>query len=82
MQFLAQSDKISLVSGLQARFLRKFGGTMEGNHHLAVATLHDPWLKKLAFRDQTAAQQGTHAVAYKGDVIFINSNSQGYKLDN
>ena len=57
MQFLAQNDKISLVSGLQAQLLRRFG-TMEGNHHLAAATLLDPRLKKLAFRDQTAAQQG------------------------
>ena len=57
MQFLAQSDKISLVNGLQAQLLRRFG-TMEGNHHLAAATLLDPRLKKFAFRDQTAAQQG------------------------
>lgn len=58
LQFLAQSDhKISLVSGLQSQLLRRFGA-MEGNHHLAAATLLDPRLKKLAFRDQTAAQQG------------------------
>ena len=35
MQFLAQSDKISLVNGLQAQLLRRFG--TKGNHHLAAA---------------------------------------------
>ena len=31
---------------------------MECNHFLAVSTLLDPQLKKIAFRDSTAAQQG------------------------
>ena len=31
---------------------------MEGNHYLAVTTLLDPRLKKLAFRDQSSTQQG------------------------
>ena len=49
--------KISLVGGIQAQLLRRFG-SMEGSHHLVAATLLNPRLKKLAFRDQTAAQQG------------------------
>ena len=30
---------------------------MESNHNLATSTLFDPHLKKIAFRDRTAAQQ-------------------------
>ena len=58
MQFVAHSDHgISLVNGLQAQLLRRFGA-MEGNRYLVAATMLDPRLKKLSFRDQSAAQQG------------------------
>ena len=58
MQLVAHSDHdISLVNGLQAQLLRRFGA-MESNCYLAAATMLDPWLMKLSFRDQSAAQRG------------------------
>ena len=73
LQFLAQSDhKISLVSGLQSQLIRRFGA-MEGNHQLAAATLLDPRLKKLAFRDQTAAQQGIQWLIQEMSSISIQT---------
>ena len=38
--------------------LRRRFGSMESNHFLVVSTLLDPHMKKIAFRDPTAAQQG------------------------
>jgi len=53
MQFVVHSDhEIPLVNGLQAQLLHRFG-VLESNHNLVAATLLDPQLKKLAFRDQT-----------------------------
>ena len=59
MHFVAHCNHhdMPLVKGLQTQLLRRFGA-MESNHNLAAATLLDPRLKKTAFRDRTAAQQG------------------------
>ena len=52
MQFLAQSDrKITLVSGLQSQLLWCNG------RKSSSSCCYIAWLKKLAFRDETAAQQ-------------------------
>ena len=48
---------MNMCSELLNQLRRRFG-SMESNHFLAVSTLLDPRLKKIAFRDATAAQQG------------------------
>ena len=49
--------KSTVCSELLTQLHRRFG-SMECNRFLAVSTLLDHQLKKIAFRDSTAAQQG------------------------
>ena len=56
MHFVAHCD-MPLVKGSQTQLLHRVGA-MESNHNLAAAILLDPQLKKIAFRDRTAVQQG------------------------
>ena len=48
---------------------------MEGNRHLAAATMLDPRLKKFAFRDQTAAQQGMHWLIQEMSTLSLQAVS-------
>lgn len=53
----SDSSRRELTAELMVKLRRRFGA-MDSNHFLAECTLLDPRLKKLAFRDLAAAQQG------------------------
>jgi len=61
-----------LVQGLQAQLHHRFGA-MESNHNLAAATLIDPRLKKIVFRDRAAAQQGMQQLVQETSSLSVQA---------